>query len=147
MSLRNRLFMWRARRWIAPMLDETEGDERRAADSPAEWRVWWEQRGERELRCMLMAAWDPVGVGDTPEAWDEYDNYMAGVAHRLREITDRDEAASAVAAYLDHVERDYMAELSPEGERRNRFLADTLVAWHEWSFLQHGRPPSEWIDD
>ena len=27
-----------------------------------------------------MAAWDPVGTGDTPETWDEYDNYIAGVA-------------------------------------------------------------------
>jgi hypothetical protein len=103
--------------------------------------------GERELRCIFMAAWDPVPTGGTPEAWDEYDNYIAGVAYRLRDTKDDDESARAVAAFLNHLERDYMGGLKPEAERRNGFLADTLVAWHEWSFLRGGRPPHEWIDD
>ncbi len=30
---------------------------------------------QRELRCILMTAWDPIRVGDAAEAWDEYDEY------------------------------------------------------------------------
>ena len=80
MRLRDRLFLWRARRFIAPMRDETGRAEQRLVDASDDWRQWWDEHGERELRCVLMTAWDPVGTGDTPEAWDEYDTYMAGVA-------------------------------------------------------------------
>lgn len=31
-----------------------------------------------------------------------------------------------------------MEEWSPERGRSNRHLADSLVAWHEWSFLRGG---------
>ncbi len=146
MRYRDRLFLWRARRFIAPMVGESERDEHRAASGSEDWRRWWEERGERELRCILMTAWDPVGAGDAPEAWDEYDPYMAGVAHRLRDI-EGDGAAATVADFLNHIERDYMSGLTPEAERRNSFLAESLLAWHEWSFLRRGRPPRDWIDD
>ncbi len=109
------------------MVDETERDEHRAASGSEDWRRWWEEHGERELRCILMTAWDPVGAGDAPEAWDEYDGYMAGVAHRLRDTEGDDEAANTVAAFLNHIERDYMSGLTPAAERRNSFLAETLL--------------------
>lgn len=147
MGLRERLFDWRARRFIAPMVNEMQRDEQRNASGSEAWSQWWNDHGERELRCILMTAWDPVGSSDEPMAWDEYDGYMAGVAHRLRDTADDDEAADSVAAFLNHVERDYMGGLTPAAERRNGFLAHTLVAWHEWSFLRRGRPPHEWIDD
>jgi hypothetical protein len=122
--------------------DEFRDDEQRVIDGSADWRQWWKQHGERELRCILMSAWDPVGAaGGVPEAWDEYDRYLCGVAHRLRDTADREDAEQSVAAYLDHVERDFMG-ITPG--RQNRDLAETLVAWHEWSFLRRGRPPPEW---
>jgi hypothetical protein len=40
-----------------------------------EWRAWWGRHGERELRCIFMTAWDPIGAGFEPNAWDEYDDY------------------------------------------------------------------------
>ena len=102
-----------------------------------------EEHGERELRCILMTAWDPIGVGDAPEAWDEDDDYMAGVAHRLRDTEGDDEAAHAVADFLDHIERNYMDGPTSAAQRRNGEVADALVAWHEWSFIEGGRPPRQ----
>lgn len=111
------------------------------------WSSWWRAHGERELRCILMTAWDPIGVGEEPLAWDEYDDYAAGVARRLRSHADDDEAARSVADYLDHVERDLMGLSARSGAASNAQLAETLVAWHEWSFTRAGRPPTEWIDE
>lgn len=147
MGLGDRLFRRRARRVTAPLREETARDEQRLAVGADEWARWWVERGERELRCILMTAWDPVGSGDAAAAWDEYDSYLAGVAHRLRDATDDDEGAHAVAAFVRHVESDLMGIHSSDRHRRAWFLAETLVAWHEWSFVRRGRPPHEWIDE
>jgi hypothetical protein len=93
-----------------------------------------------------MTAWDPIGVGDVAEAWDEYDSYIGDVALRLREAADDDDVAQSVAAYLQHLARDFMG-LAAGPSARADDLAAALVAWHEWSFLRGGRPPQEWIDD
>jgi hypothetical protein len=85
-----------------PIRDEAGAAAKRLAVAPEQWRTWWEDRGERELRCILMTAWDPVGVGDVPEAWDEYNSYIDGVAQRLREGRDDDEGVKRVAGYLHH---------------------------------------------
>jgi hypothetical protein len=142
------LWRWRARRQARPIVEEAKADAERIERGVEEWQRWWRHTGERELRCILMTAWDPIGVGDAPEAWNEYDSYIAGVGSRLQEMTDPDRAAeSAVAEYLDHVERDFMEAWTPERGRANVDLADSLAAWHEWSFLRGGRPLREWVDD
>ncbi len=137
---------WRARRGAKAITDEAKVDAERIARGTDEWRRWWRDTGERELRCILMTAWDPVGAGDSPEAWDEYDDYVLGVARRLHETADPEAAAERVAEYLDHVERDFMGRWTPKGNRATEYLAYSLVAWYEWSFLRGGRPPREWID-
>jgi hypothetical protein len=127
------------------MLAEERRDEERLEDGPAEWREWWARHGERELRCILMTAWDPIRVADAPEAFDEYDGYIPGVAHRLRDAAGPEAAVEHVAAYLNHIQRDYMEDQLEEVAERNRWVASTLVAWHERSFTRRGRSPSEWI--
>jgi hypothetical protein len=102
-----------------------------------DWRAWWGRYGERELRCILMTAWDPLGVGFEPNAWDEYDDYALTIARRLYEAADAASARDQVAAVLDQVE----ADLGSGGEgaaRSNRSLALAIVAWHEWSFVRGG---------
>jgi hypothetical protein len=126
------------------MRDEIDADERALHAGRADWQDWWARTGERELRCVLMTAWDPIGVSDTVEAWDEYDNYLAGVARRLRDIADPDAAAQSVEEYLRHIERDYIGLETTIGSRET--VSAALVAWHEWSFGHGGRPPHEWID-
>jgi hypothetical protein len=59
----------------------------------------------------------------------------------LRDATDVDEAAERVAEYLNHVERDFMKNLTDKRRQANGYLAESLVAWYEWSFEQGGRPP------
>jgi hypothetical protein len=137
---------WRMRRFTRPLRDQTRRNEQRLKDGPVEWQDWWSRHGERELRCILMSAWDPLGTSDVPEAWDEYDSYITGVAHRLRDARTEEDAERSVTAYLDHVEDEYMG-VAPNPARDKRLLVPALVAWHEWSFRRGGRPPREWIDD
>jgi hypothetical protein len=96
-------------------------------------RAWWGRHGERELRCILMPAWDPIGVGFEPNAWDEYDDYAFTIARRLFEASDVTMACEQVAAALDEVEVDLGF-----AARRNRSLALAIVVWHEWSFARGG---------
>ncbi len=120
-----------------PQFDEPE-DRRRLAAGSSDWLDWWRRRGERELRCILMLGWDPVGMADVADGWGEYDDYAAGVAHRLRDAGDEREAIGSVSAYLRHIEGDVI------GSRGDSIglpaLAARLVAWHEWSFGRSGRP-------
>lgn len=111
------------------------------------WRRWWKAHGERELRCILMTAWDPVGAGGAPEAWDEYDSYLFDVAHCLRDAQNPDIASGHVAACLDRIERDRMEAWTRKRGEANADLAESIVAWYEWSFLRGSRPPHEWIND
>jgi hypothetical protein len=141
------LWKWRARRAIKPLLEEHRADSERVCLGTDEWLRWWRDTGERELRCILMTAWDPIGVGDAPEAWDEYESYAPGVAHRLRDSADSAEGAKHLAEYLNHIERDFMGDLTKERQRANGYLADSLLAWHEWSFRRGGRPRQDWINE
>jgi hypothetical protein len=115
------LWRWRARRAIRPMVAEQQAAMEQLGRGPDDWLRWWRATGERELQCILMTAWDPIGVNDAPEAWDEYDDYVPGVAYRLRDARDFDDAATGVADYLNHVERDWMEELTDEHRRANGF--------------------------
>jgi hypothetical protein len=135
------LSRWRARRDIKPLLEEIEADSEQVGRGTDEWLRWWRGGGERELQCILMTAWDPIGVSDAVEAWDEYNGYAPGVAHRLRDATDPDKAAEQVTEYLNHIEHDYMGNLTNERRKANGYLAEALVAWYEWSFEQDGRAP------
>jgi hypothetical protein len=91
-------------------------------------------------------AWDPIGVGDCSVAWDEYDQYLPGVARRLRDAADEDDAERSFGAYLDHIEKVWIG-VDRHTSRQNRDLASILVEWHEWAFLRGGRPPREWKND
>jgi hypothetical protein len=140
------LWRWRARRAIKPIVDEHKAALEQVAHGPDDWLRWWRAIGEPQLRCILMTAWDPIGVSDAPEAWDEYDDYVPGVAYRLRDAKDEDAATERVADYLNHIERDFMDGLPEERARANGYIAAALVAWHEWSFRRGGRPPWESLD-
>lgn len=37
------------------------------------------RRYHRAIREALLHEWDPIGVGDIPEAQDEYDGYVASI--------------------------------------------------------------------
>jgi hypothetical protein len=140
--------LWRlwARFKTRPIRAETAAARAQLARGPEDWLAWWRASGERELRCILMTAWDPIGVADAPEAWDEYDDYIPGVAGRLRDAKGFDEKLASVHEYLNHLERDFIAEeLTEKRSQHNAFIAECLLAWHEWSYDREGRPPHEWL--
>jgi hypothetical protein len=36
-----------------------------------------------QIRSILLTDWDPIGVGEIPEAADEYDGYVGGIYRLL----------------------------------------------------------------
>src|SRR5262245_47900171 len=55
---------------------------------------------QHEIRTVLLQEWDPIGVAEIPEAWDEYDSYIGGVYQLLASGAD----ARAVAEHLLRIE-------------------------------------------
>lgn len=60
------------------------------------WCAWYKRRGAGRLRRVLMREWDPIGVGQSPQARDEYDSYLGQIAERLRRGED-------VTAFLEAI--------------------------------------------
>lgn len=56
------------------------------------------------IRELLMREWDPIGVAGVPEAADEYDSYVNGVARLLI----RRQSVSAIHEYLWQAETQQM---------------------------------------
>jgi hypothetical protein len=97
---------------------------------PAAWYRWFKRTGGREIRALLMAEWDPIGVADIPEAQTEYDSYIGLLADRLR----RSGSIEDVAIVLDDAERKMGSE-PRTGE--NRRVAALLCDWYS---TQQQRP-------
>jgi len=85
----------------------------------SDWIDWWKQRGKNGLNDLLLRDWDPIGVGEMPEARDEYASYAGQIGQRLREGAE----TSQVADYLSEARVGHM-EAGPDRE------ADTRVAGH-----------------
>ena len=79
------------------------------------------RRLKGELRTLLLE-WDPIGVGDAPEAQDEYDGYLGPLLHALH----GGDSVEAVNAYLVSVVEGMGINPRPDVERH---FAETLVAW------------------
>jgi hypothetical protein len=59
-----------------------------------------------------MSEWDPIGVNDTPEAADEYDDYIGPVLDLLNAKA----SSEQVAGYLREVETQRMSLTDAQGE-------------------------------
>ncbi len=62
---------------------------------PIEWFASWkDQLGQPKpdlwetVKTILLKDWDPIGVSDIPEAFDEYDSYVDGICNLIRESAD-----------------------------------------------------------
>jgi hypothetical protein len=98
----------------------------------SDWRRWWKRRGEDELRSLLLAAWDPIGVKDEPPAADEYDSYMLPLARKLYEGASTDDLTS----YLDRCE----TEMGCGDEPQNALLAERILGWYADSTARFAEP-------
>jgi hypothetical protein len=72
---------------------------------------WWRERGDRELRELLLSEWDPIGIADLADApLDEYEHYAGQLARRLRAGAGDEE----IAAVLESFRKDMGLEPSDE---------------------------------
>lgn len=66
----------------------------------------------KAIHDILIKEWDPIGVGDVPEAQDEYDSHISVIYRLLNEGYDDLE----IARHLEHIETEWIG-LSPHGDR------------------------------
>lgn len=60
----------------------------------------------QQIRTILLREWDPIGIGDVPEAHDEYDSYVGDI---LAALSQAKATADIIAARLLQIATDDMA--------------------------------------
>jgi hypothetical protein len=61
---------------------------------------WWRERGDRELRELLLREWDPIGIARIADSQlDEYEHYAGQLARRLRAGASEDEIAAVLEGF------------------------------------------------
>ena len=89
-----------------------------------EYERWWRERGDRELRELLLREWDPIGIAKiADEQLDEYEHYAGQLVRRLRAGASEDELAGT----LEGFRADMGLDPSPEPPRE---VARKLRAWY-----------------
>ena len=73
------------------------------------------------VKTILREQWDPIGVGDVPEARDEYDRYAPGIVRSLGERP----TVAGIAAQLLEIETEQMGLEANRG--RAERVARTLL--------------------
>ena len=81
----------------------------------------------REVREVLLADWDPIGVRDIPQARDEYDEYATTIAQLLR-------AGASPAELASHLVEIEVNSMGLKGNSERATLAATRL-WKSWSNL------------
>lgn len=65
-----------------------------------EHETWWAERGDRELRELLLREWDPIGISRIADAQiDEYEHYAGQLARRLRAGATEEEVAAVLEGF------------------------------------------------
>jgi hypothetical protein len=65
-----------------------------------EYERWWRERGDRELRQLLLEEWDPIGIAKlADEPLDEYEHYAGQIARRLRAGASEEEIAGVLEGF------------------------------------------------
>jgi hypothetical protein len=69
----------------------------------------------KEVRGILLADWDPIGIRDVPQARDEYDEYLPLIAKMIIKGT----TVAELSSHLLEIERDAFG-LKGDPERADR---------------------------
>lgn len=80
-----------------------------------------------DVKRLLLKDWDPIGVGDSPEADDEYDSYVEDISRMLREEKTVDELYD----YLRWIEVEHIG--LDGDEVHTRTIADRLINLYKTS--------------
>jgi hypothetical protein len=84
---------------------------------------WWRDRGDRELRELLLREWDPIGIDAIADSQlDEYEHYAGVLARRLRAGAGEEE----IVGVLDGFRKDMGLE---PGEEAPLGPARSIVDW------------------
>ena len=75
---------------------------------------------------VLHYVWDPIGIGGSPAARDEYYGYLPQVFGLVRDSAD----AKQIADYLTHVEEDRMG-LKPDPAKAKE-AAELMLEHRDW---------------
>ena len=78
-----------------------------------EYERWWRERGDRELRELLLREWDPIGIkwlAEPRDQLDEYEHYAGQLARRLRAGASEEEIAAVLEGFRPDM------GLEPSGE-------------------------------
>lgn len=73
------------------------------------------------VKQILLKEWDPIGVGDVPEAQDEYDSYVSAISRMIRD----GKAVDELYAHLRWIECERIGLDGDEAHTRN--IANRLV--------------------
>ncbi|MEA2423321.1 MAG: hypothetical protein QOF55_2420 [Thermoleophilaceae bacterium] len=61
---------------------------------------WWTERGDRELRELLLREWDPIGIARIADSQlDEYEHYAGQLVRRLRAGASEEEVAAVLESF------------------------------------------------
>ena len=62
---------------------------------------WWRERGDMELRELLLRQWDPIGISElaTEPQLDEYEHYAGQLVRRLRAGASEEEIAAVLEGF------------------------------------------------
>ena len=89
-----------------------------------EWRAWWKESGEQELRRLLFENWDPFGDADFRVVADDR---LLPLARRLHEGASLVE----VQTFLHDLRRTRWPErMGRKWTGRDRAVARKVVAWY-----------------
>ena len=89
-----------------------------------EYERWWRERGDRELRKLLLREWDPIGIAKiADEQLDEYEHYAGQLARRLRAGASEEELAAVLEGFRQDM------GLEPSGELPLG-VARTIREWY-----------------
>jgi hypothetical protein len=91
-----------------------------------DWQNWWDAQGSDELKAIFLEAWDPLLVGDSPQAQDEYDDYLA----ELGTLLSAGGTEPAVAEYLVGCEKQMGLDTSADSLLD---VAGRIVSWYRSS--------------
>jgi hypothetical protein len=94
---------------------------------------WWRERGDRELRELLVREWDPIGISQLAEGQlDEYEHYAGQLVRRLRAGASEEEVAAVLEGFRGDMGLEPSAEL-PLGVARTlrEWYARSTAAWDE----------------
>jgi hypothetical protein len=90
----------------------------------SEWRTWWSETGQDELRALLVENWDPVR--EHADLRDEFEPHLLAIARELHEGGD----VVDIKVHLARFRQETQGRDGRRWRRRDRRVAEKVVRWY-----------------